>query len=86
MSARGGRPRTFDAALAPLAVERRERTGEPWAKIARDLRVPAGTLQARASDYRRGVGAYKSPAEPSDTPDPTPRPSGGPSTPAEEAR
>jgi hypothetical protein len=62
MRSNGGRPRTFPAGIVPLAVERRDRTGESWAQIARDLKVPLGTLQARVSDYRRGVGAYKTPA------------------------
>ncbi|HXQ79409.1 MAG TPA: hypothetical protein VN819_04245 [Thermoplasmata archaeon] len=67
MTPRGGRPRTFDPAIVPLAVERHER-GETWVEIALDLKVGPGTLRARASDYRRVGGAHKTPASrPDDT-------------------
>jgi hypothetical protein len=74
MSRRGGRPRTFPSEVVSKAVERRERTREPWAAIARELHVNPGTLRARASDIRRGLGVHKTPtvalinsAPPSDT-------------------
>jgi len=72
MKARGGRPRTFPPGIALLAVERRERTGEPWVEIARDLKVNPGTLRARVADLRRETQAHKTPAPPSDGTPPTP--------------
>jgi transposase-like protein len=62
VTARGGRPRTFPAAILPLAVERRTRTGETWTEIARDLKVNPGTLRARVADYRRICSVHKTPA------------------------
>lgn len=59
MSTRGGRPRTFPPAAVEIAVERREKTGEPWVEIAKDLRVNPGTLRARASEFRRALDAHK---------------------------
>lgn len=53
MNGKNCRPRTFPSAIVPAALERHER-GEPWTQIARDLKVSPGTLQARASEYRRG--------------------------------
>jgi hypothetical protein len=55
LTGRVGRPRTFDPALVPLALERRERTGEPWAEIARALGTKPGTLRNRCAEYLRNV-------------------------------
>lgn len=66
MSPKGGRPRTFPTAVVPLALERRERTGETWAEIARDLGVCPGTLRARAADHKRVNSLHKTPVPASD--------------------
>ena len=55
MTGRVGRHRTFDPALVPLALERRERTGETWREIARDLGVNRGTLRNRCAEWGRNV-------------------------------
>src|SRR5271170_2445686 len=66
MSGKCGRPRTFPPGAAEIALERRERTGQTWAEIARDLGVSPGTLRARAADPRRETRAHKTPALPSE--------------------
>jgi len=53
MTARAGRPRTFDLALVPIALERRARTREPWVEIARALGTNPGTLRNRCAEYVR---------------------------------
>ena len=78
MSGRVGRQRTFDLALVLLAIERRDRTGEQWGRIARDLGVPSGTLQARVSEFRRVNGPYKTPVPPPDAVGSGTDPSGAP--------
>jgi hypothetical protein len=55
MRSRVGRHRTFDPALVPLALERRERTGETWREIARDLGVRPVTLRPRTAEALRGA-------------------------------
>jgi hypothetical protein len=55
VTGRVGRPRTFDPSLVPLALERRDRTREPWAEIARDLGTNPGTLRNRCAEYLRNV-------------------------------
>jgi hypothetical protein len=50
-----GRPRTFDPVLVPLALKRRERTGETWKTIARTLGVNRGKLRNRCAEYLRNV-------------------------------
>jgi len=53
MSGQVGRPRTFDLALVPIALERRARTGQSWPEIARDLGTNPGTLRNRCAEYVR---------------------------------
>ena len=60
MTRPGGRPRTFPRAVVPVALELREREGRTWPEIARELKVPPGTLRSRVSDYRRAM--HKTPA------------------------
>lgn len=61
MTARGGRPRTFPTGIVPIAVERRDRTGETWEEIGRDLGVHPGTLRTRAAEFLRETRTHKTP-------------------------
>jgi hypothetical protein len=77
VSGHAGPTRTFDPALVPLALERRERTGETWRRTARDLGVDRGSLRNRCAEYLRGVHKIDSapvatvgtPSDPSEAPD-----------------
>jgi hypothetical protein len=55
MTGQVGRPRTSDPALVPLTLEGRERTGETWRQIARDLGANRGTLRTRCAERVRSV-------------------------------
>ena len=66
MTAKGGRPRTFPPGAVELALVERDRTGRTWVEIARRLNVHPGTLQARASEFRRVSRVYKTPDAPLD--------------------
>jgi transposase-like protein len=65
MSRSSPRPDAFPTGVVLLAVERKDRTGESWTQIARELGVSPGTLRARVSDYRHAAGAQKADLGPS---------------------
>lgn len=77
MTGRGGRPRTFPLAVVPLAVERRERTGETWAELARALKVHPATLRTRASEYCRALMRKTPQQGPGEAPPTSHTPPGG---------
>ncbi len=62
MSGKGGRPRSFDWAVVPMALEIRDRTGETWPEIAGELGVHPATLRNRVAEYRRLIRVLKTKA------------------------